>query len=620
MKHFGWNHQHIDTPGSLSAVTRSTTKIEDYAVIGDCRSAALVSKNGSIDWLCLPRFDSPSIFAALLDADRGGRFAIHPRMPFNVSRRYVGASNVLETTFRTETGVVRLTDVMPVASESDKARQLFPDHEILRKLECDEGTVEIDVLFDLRPDYARIIPRVLENSTLGYFCEHGAQIVALRSDFPLHTPSNLPGLAGSAILRTGAKQYFSMTFTEGYPAVLAVLGEAAEMRIRRSVAWWENWATECQYDGRYRTEVIRSALTLKLMTYAPSGAMVAAPTTSLPEQLGGVRNWDYRFCWIRDGSLTLRALLDLGFTIEGEAFLGWLLHATRLTWPKLQIIYDVYGETHLPERELQHLGGYAGSRPVRIGNDAAKQLQLDTYGEVIDAAFQYVIRGGRLDRTICRMLVGLGKTVRRRWREPDEGIWEPRAGRQHHTHSRVMCWVALDRLIKLHEMGHIRAPLLIFAQEREAIRAEIEGRGYNTPLQSYVSNLDGDDVDASLLLLALNGYADPAGLRMRNTYRRIRERLGIDDLLYRYLSHDGLPPGEGTFGICSFWAVECLARRGDADEAARTFTHLLSYANDVGLFAEQIDPETKSALGNFPQAFTHVGLINAALALTKPRP
>jgi GH15 family glucan-1,4-alpha-glucosidase len=592
-------------------------KIQDYAIVGDCRSAALISNGGSIDWLCLPRFDSPSIFAAMLDPVRGGRFTIHPPQSLNVTRRYVGHTNVLETTFITQTGELRITDLMTVASESAKARELFPDHEILRKVECRKGTVEVEVLFDPRPDYARVVPRLFANSPLGYFYEHRTEIVALRSDVSLDVSPNLSSVFASFVLRAGETRYFSMTFTDGYPAVVAELGAAAEIRIARSIEWWETWAADCKYDGPHRTEIMRSALTLKLLTYAPSGAMVAAPTTSLPEQLGGVRNWDYRYCWLRDASLSLRALLDLGFAVEGEAFLSWVLHATRLTWPTLQILYDVYGEDHLPEKELHHLAGYAESRPVRIGNDATKQLQLDTYGEVVDAAFQYVVRGGQLDRTTARMLVGLGKTVCNCWDAADEGIWEPRGGRKHHTHSRVMCWVALDRLIKLHEMGHVRAPLARFAKERQAIHAEVEARGYNVRIQSYASVLDGEHADASLLLLGLNGYADPRGERMRSTYQFVRKTLSSHNLLYRYLSPDGLPPGEGAFGICNFWAVEYLAGQGDFEGAAADFKRLLSFANDVGLFGEEIDPETGCTLGNFPQAFTHVGLINAAVALTR---
>jgi GH15 family glucan-1,4-alpha-glucosidase len=305
--------------------------------------------------------------------------------------------------------------------------------------------------------------------------------------------------------------------------------------------------------------------------------------------------------------------------IEAEAFLSWMLHATRLTWPELHILYDVYGGTRLPEIELDHLGGYQGSRPVRVGNAATEQLQLDTYGEVIDAAAAYVDRGGRLNRATGRMLAGLGRTVMARWREPDEGIWEIRADRRHHTLSKAMCWVALDRLIGLAARGELRGPVADWTRERDAIRAEVERRGYSERLDSYVNVLDGEDVDAGLLLLGLHGYADPSSPRMRATCRRVHERLGVNGLLYRYLDEDGLPGREGAFGIASFWGVECRARAGDVEGAAAAFDHVLTFANDLGLFGEEIDPASGAALGNFPQAFTHVGLINAALTLDECR-
>ncbi len=591
--------------------------ISDYAVIGDCRSAALVSKAGSIDWLCWPRFDSPSVFAALLDARRGGRFAVAPAGAFTAVRRYVGDTAVIETTFTTATGVARLTDLMPVMTEAEKARELSPDHELLRRVECVSGMVEIDVLFDPRPDYARVTPRLLETSDGGLLCEHRSQVIALRSEIPLTTGAG-PGAQGRVRLQTGETRMLSLTFDRGLPAVRAPVGARAADRIARSLSWWNEWMRSCVYEGPYEEAVCRSAITLKLLTYAPSGAMVAAPTTSLPEAIGGVRNWDYRYCWLRDASLTLRALDDLGFGTEGEAFLSWILHATRLTWPDLQVLYDVYGEAQLPESTLDHLEGYAGSAPVRIGNDAAGQVQLDTYGEVIDAAWRYVERGGRLDRTTARVIAGLGETVVRRWREPDEGIWEPRSGRRHHTHSKALCWVALDRLARLCERQVVRTDAARFARACDEIRNAIETRGYNDRLGSYVSTFDGDTVDASLLLLPLVGYADAKSARMQGTLARLRARLGVDGLMYRYLDeNDGLPGTEGAFGICSFWAVETCALQDDLETARREFEHVLTFANDVGLFAEEIDPRTGEALGNFPQAFTHVGLINAAVAIAR---
>jgi GH15 family glucan-1,4-alpha-glucosidase len=590
--------------------------IGDYAIIGDCRSAALISRDGSIDWLCWPRFDSPSLFGALLDAGKGGRFAIAPATAWTATRRYVGDTNVLETTFRTAGGVVRLTDLMPVASEAEKRRELWPQHQILRRIECLEGEVPIEMICLPRPDYARTVPRLRDRGHLGVYYENDGTVLILRSDMPLALSSDFSDASARVTLHEGERRYVSLVFSAGDPAVIPPLGAEAEQKIATSLRWWEAWASVCTYTGPYRAAVIRSALTLKLMTYAPSGAVIAAPTTSLPEKIGGVRNWDYRYCWLRDASLTLQALFDLGYLTEAEAFLSWMLIATRLTWPELRVLYDVYGRTHLDEHELPHLAGYANSRPVRIGNDARGQLQLDIYGEMLDAVYQFVRRGGRLDRVISRRLVKLGNAVCRLWCEPDEGIWEGRGGRLQHTYSKAMCWVALDRLIKLHDECGLAIPVQRFSAVRAEIQQAIESRSFNVEIDSYVSFFEGSDVDASLLQLARHGYVDPGSPRMRATYERIEERLGVNGLLYRYLGHlDGLPPGEGAFGICSFWAVSIQALQGDVDGATTAFEHVLTFANDVGLFAEEIDPDSGAALGNFPQAFTHVGLIDAALTL-----
>ena len=592
------------------------TPIHDYAAIGDGRSIALVGRHGSIDWLCWPRFDSPFIFAAILD-EHGGCWSLAPIAAFGVTRRYIEDTNVLETRFDTDTGTLVVTDLMPVASEEDKDRFLMPDHEILRVAACVRGEVEIAMRFAPRPHYGRRRGRIRNAGPFGVRVEMGADLLVLRSDLPLDITAD-GDIRGRARLRAGDAVHASLTFADDSPAVLPPLGEWSRAAIDRSVAWWRDWASRLQYDGPRRDLVIRSALALKLLVYAPSGAVVAAPTTSLPERIGGDLNWDYRFCWLRDAAFTVRALFALGCAPEATAFVDWLLHATRLTQPELRILYDVYGNAPLDERILEGFTGYLGSWPVRIGNAAAGQRQLDVYGEVIDAVAHFVRAGGTLDRDTERTLCAFGEYVCRHWQEPDEGIWEPRSGPAHNTHSRVLCWTALDRLLQLHAQGHIRdAPAAMFRKNRALIRREVDARAWNSRLGSYVAQLDGDRLDATLLLLPWYGFEDAASDRMRATYARVRAALGAGEgLLYRYHTEDS--PGEGAFGICSFWGAEYLALGGGTEEEARDmFERLCGYANDVGLFAEEIDPSTGAALGNFPQAFTHVGLINAAVSLVR---
>jgi GH15 family glucan-1,4-alpha-glucosidase len=591
--------------------------IGDYAVMGDCRSAALVSKEGSIDWLCWPRFDSPSLFAAVLDP-AAGRFSVRPAAHEAVPARcYLPGTNVIETEWTTGSGRLIVRDLMPVASEEAKGEALFAQREVLRQVEAIEGAVELAVLYEPRPGYGRVRPKLEQRGAEGIWCRDGRHAVVLRSSFPLALAPSRDYASGQQVMQAGDVHHLSLSYSEDGPAVVPRLGGGAAERLRVSVAWWREWASACQYKGPYQEQVLRSALALKLLTFAPSGAVIAAPTTSLPEAIGGPRNWDYRYCWLRDASFTVRSLLALGYGTEAAAFLGWMLHATRLSWPELQVVYSVHGEANIPERELSLLRGYRGSRPVRAGNDAHSQLQLDVYGEVVDAASRFVRAGGRLDRASRKLLDGIGHTVVRRWREPDDGIWEVRSGRQHHVHSKVLCWVALDRLIEMEEAGHLDGCSDEFQGEREALRQVIEERGFNEGLGAYTRTLDGADLDASVLLLPLYGYCDAGSPRMRSTVRAVRGYLGEGPLLYRYRAGDGLPEGEGTFGICAFWLVECLARAGEMGEATGLFEQLLGYANDVGLYAEEIDPASGEALGNFPQGFTHIGLINAALTLAE---
>ena len=587
-------------------------KIRDYALIGDCRSAALIGRNGSLDWLCWPKFDSPAIFAGLLDSEQGGHWGIAPVSPYRSSRRYVGQTNVLETTFETGDSRAVLTDLMPVASEEYKRRVLVSDHEVLRQVECTEGELDVEVVFELRSNYGSEAVRIRPTGEIGLRIEAGRALYWLRSNLPLSVDGKR-AYAGLH-LKSGEIAQFSLSYAEDAPAVLPLLGDAARDRIRISLEWWQQWADRAKYDGPYRDAIVRSALTLKMLTYSPSGALVAAPTTSLPEKIGASLNWDYRYCWLRDASLTVRAMLSLGYWDEAEAFMDWIVLATSMTQPELRILYTVFGDNAPRERELTHLKGFWDSRPVRIGNQARGQLQLDVYGEVVDAAAQFAFHGRGFDRTTQKVLIEWGKYVVGNWNQPDEGIWEPRVGRQHHTHSRLLCWTALDRLCKLANSGVLAgAPVELFAKHRDTIAKDIQQNSWNQWLNSYVSEINGRDLDASLLLLAWYGFEDAASERMVSTYRAINRNLQAGPaLLYRNKSE----LGEGAFGICSFWEAEYLALGGGSLERARSsFEQLLSYANEVGLFAEEIDPGSGDALGNFPQAFTHVGLINAALSL-----
>jgi len=592
--------------------------IADYAIVGDGRTAALVSRTGSIDWLCLPSFASPSLFAAILDRQRGGRFGIRPSGPFTSRRRYVGDSPVLETTFETADGTVRVTDFMPILTGSPLAREIASERELVRIVEGVAGAVELDIVFVPRPDYARRPVRLVERGRLGWFSVERDRAYILHSDVPFRPCDGASALGCRLRVEAGEKRYLSLIFACDDVAAVAPLGAYADARLEATFRWWDRWSGLCPYRGPYRAEVMRSVLVLKLLTYALSGAVVAAPTASLPEAVGAARNWDYRFTWLRDASLTLRAFVDLGHSAEGAVFLDWLLNTTRLSRPYLQVLYDVYGRTRMHEQELDHFEGYRGSRPVRIGNAAETQLQLDVYGSVVMAAYDYVIRGGRLDRFERRMLTGLGKVVCDHWREPDNGIWEIRGERLHHVYSKTMCWVALDRLLRLAAAGHVRLPRDRVERERAAIAEAIEAHGFDPDLNAYVGAFGNREPDAALLLMARFGYKDANDPRMVGTYDFLRRELGRGALLMRYRDgYDGMPSREGAFGICSFWQVDYLARRGDVQDAVRLFDRLLGYANDLGLFAEEIDPDTGEALGNFPQAFTHVGLIAAALTLER---
>jgi GH15 family glucan-1,4-alpha-glucosidase len=595
--------------------------ITTYAAVGDCRTVALVSRQGSVDWLCLTNISGPSVFAAMLDRRRGGRFALRPSAPFRTERRYLDGTNVLETTFITGSGRARVLDLMPINGADGNG--LEPERELLRIAEGAEGEVEFEALYEPRPDYGSALPRLVRRGALGWVFQHGGEAFLLGAELEMRPTAGGGGLRGTAVLRAGDRRRLSLSHATRDMLVVPPLGAAADGRLEATARWWRDWGARCRFEHRHRPAVLRSALALKLLTYGLSGAVVAAATTSLPEAVGGRRNWDYRFCWLRDAATTLRAFCDLGFDAEGHAYLEWLLHSTRLTRPRLMVLYDVHGRKPRKLEELDHLEGYRGSKPVRIGNDAVEQLQLDVYAAAAAAAAAYAERGGKLDRDQRRLLIGFGRIVCRSWREPDSGLWEIPGRRRHYVHSKLMCWSALDTLLRLHGAGHldawgVRAPAGLFRRERDAVRAEIEARGFDPGLSSYVGAFGEGWMDASLLAMARLGYRGPLDPRVVGTADRIWEELGRNGLLLRYRPEvDGLPSREGAFGICAFWAVELLALQGRTTEAAILFDRALLLANDVGLLAEEFDPGTGEALGNVPQAFTHAGLISAALALAR---
>jgi GH15 family glucan-1,4-alpha-glucosidase len=590
------------------------SKIQDYALIGDGRSAALISKRGSIDWLCWPRFDSAPIFAAILDRNIGGYWSICPAQRFEITRRYLDNTNVLETTFLTDLGIITVTDFMTATSEQQKKKQFWPEHELVRQIKCVQGEAEMLVDFDPRLDYGRVSPKIKDCSKFGWRIDARNFVLTLHSDPVLGRRSG-QGLSEKCRLKAGETAAFSLTFCADAPAVIPPLGHLVSEKLDLTIAWWREWAGQSNYKGRYERQVMRSALLLKLLSYAPSGAIIAAPTTSLPERIGADSNWDYRFAWLRDAAFTVHALFGLGYKADAEAFVDWLLHATRLTRPQLRVVYDVFGESTPPEREVSHLNGYADSRPVRVGNSASEQMQLDIYGEVIEAVSHFIGDSKTLDRDTKQLLRQCAEYVCDHWREPDNGIWEYRDKRRHYTHSRLMCWVALDRILKIQARGQLSGiDARKCAAERADIRQEIETRAWNPALPAYAQACGSTVIDASVLLMPYHGFEQAGSQRLQQTHAQIREKL-VPRVGLVYRNQRSLELHEGAFALCSFWEADFLARSGKAREAREVFEAALAFANDVGLFAEEIDPETGDALGNFPQAFTHLGVINAALSL-----
>jgi GH15 family glucan-1,4-alpha-glucosidase len=582
--------------------------LRDYALIGDGRTAALVAKTGSIDWWCVPNLDSPSVFAAILDAERGGRWELRPDAPADVQRRYVPDTNLLETTFTTATGRVRITDAMTFGE-----RGLVPLRELARRVEGLEGRVTMRWQIEPRFGYGLASTRIEARTPFPVATSGNVAVAACAWDAGRVEVQDA-GFGGRFEAQAGARATLALVVAHGEPLVFPAR-EDVEARIDATAAFWRDWAGRLRYAGPWRDAVVRSALALKLLVFAPSGAIAAAPTTSLPEMIGGERNWDYRFSWIRDASFTLESLLQLGCAAEATSFFWWFMHATRRTLPRLHVLYRLDGGTHVPERTLP-LAGYRGSRPVRIGNAAADQLQLDAYGEFVDMAYQYVRRGGRLDRDTGRDIARIADFVCAQWPKPDSGIWEVRAAPRHHTQSKAMCWVVLDRAQQLADAGQLpgrRAST--WAREAAAIRRFIEERCWSESARSYVWYAGGEGLDASLLLLSIMRYDPPDSVRLAATIDAIRRELGRGPLLRRYTGDDGIAGGEGAFVCCSFWLAEALAIAGRRREAEDLMNELIDLANDVGLYAEELDPASGAFLGNFPQGLVHLALISAAMAM-----
>jgi GH15 family glucan-1,4-alpha-glucosidase len=588
-------------------------RIEDYAIIGDGESAALVSRHGSIDWLCWPRFDSPACFAALLGTREHGYWSIAPvEKPERCSRRYRDETLVLETTFECAGGRVLLIDFMPA---NDDAADLA------RLVMCLEGRVAMRTEFRSRFDYGSIVPWISQsrNGATELHAVAGPDRLTLRT--PIELKLEQDQVLGEFTLAAGEEMGFVLTHSASHLPVPPPIDIQTE--LRKTESYWKAWSSKCAYQGPWREAVVRSLITLKSLIYEPTGGIVAAATTSLPEHIGGTRNWDYRICWLRDATFTLLTLMNAGYAEEAAQWRDWLVRALAGAPAQAQIMYGLGGERRLTEWEVTWLPGYENSRPVRIGNAAAKQQQLDIYGEVADALHHARLGGLAPAASAWAVQTALTDHVCSTWQEPDEGIWEVRGPRQHFTHSKVMAWVALDRAIKSARKFNFEAPFARWRELRARIHADVLERGYSTKRGSFVQAYGSESLDASLLLIPLVGFLPPEDARVRGTVEAIGRELGRDGLILRYHTtetDDGLPPGEGAFLPCSFWYADNLALQGRQDEALALFERLLGFRNDVGLLAEEYDPRAQRQLGNYPQAFTHVALVSTAYNLTAHEP
>jgi GH15 family glucan-1,4-alpha-glucosidase len=588
-----------------------SSRIEQYAMVGDTQTAALIGDDGSVDWMCAPRFDSGACFAALLGNEDNGRWLIAPAAGGRATRRrYRDHTLVLETEFETAEGAVRIIDFMPIRDQTV---------DVIRIVEGLRGHVPMQMHLTIRFDYGQTIPWV-RNIGGALVAVAGPDALVLRA--PVETKGVGHSTVAEFTVRAGQRVPFNLAW---YPSHHDVpRPRNATWALSRTESWWHNWSKQWTYDGDHPEAVQRSVITLKALTYAPTGGIVAAPTTSLPEWIGGVRNWDYRFCWLRDATFTLLALLHAGYEEEAKAWRAWLLRATAGEPDELQIMYGPAGERRLTEWEVPWLPGYEGSKPVRVGNAASEQFQLDVYGEVIDALYQSR-RGAIVEHDLhaLDLILALLDFLEDAWKRPDEGIWEVRGPRQHFTHSKVMAWVAFDRAVRgLHEFGtqdDVDAATR-FAAIRDEIRAEVCAKAYDEDRKTFVQAYGSSNLDAALLMMPLVGFLPATDERMQGTVAAIQRELTTDGFVRRYTTEeavDGLPPGEGSFLPCTFWLADNLALMGRVDEGRALFERLIGLSNDVGLLAEEYDPVKKRQLGNFPQAFTHIALVNSGFNLSR---
>jgi GH15 family glucan-1,4-alpha-glucosidase len=584
-----------------------SARIEDYALIGDCETAALVSRSGSIDWLCFPRFDSPACFAALLGTAEHGQWRIAPADGVKaVRRRYLGDTLILDTEFATDSGIVSIIDFMPVRSG-------LPD--VARIVVGRRGRVRMRMDLTIRFDYGSIVPwvRAVPN---GIVAVGGPDSLLLQTPVPVHGEGF--HTVADFVVHEGQRVPFDLTWFPSHQSPARELD--CEAALAQTQAWWTEWAGHCTVEGPWRDAVLRSLITLKALTYRPSGAIVAAATTSLPEEFGGVRNWDYRYCWLRDATFTLLALMNAGYMKEARAWREWLLRSVAGRPDQIHIMYGIQGERRLPELELPWLPGFDGAIPVRIGNAAHSQFQLDVYGEVLDASYHAGKLGAGHGEEAWHVEEALVTYLERAWREPDEGIWEVRGPRRHFTHSKVMAWVAFDRAVKAIDQLGFDGPSDRWRALRDEVHREVCTRGFNAERGTFVQAYDSTEVDASLLMLPLVGFLPPSDPRVHGTVDAIARELTRDGFVSRYRTRpdvDGLPPGEASFLLCSFWMVDNLALMGRREEALALFERLLAIRNDVGLLAEGYDTHRRCQAGNVPQAFSHVGLINSAMNLSR---